>query len=283
MNKQELARVWVNKAKVLGIKIDITNVYGGGVRLNKVDGAPKIFKIPRFVTEFYIDSLLMDPIFCGEDIEYIEVDNEEGREISVKHLFSMLGSEKLKIKFSHPECIVDMEGMCCDCRELKEVKFIGMSTKNVTNVGRLFSGCRKLRKIDLGDLDTRNVKWMHEMFENCRGLKEINLSNINTDNVELMGAMFYGCESIEKLDLSNFVTDKVKSIAYMFCGCVNLKSLDISKFKTKEVMDMSGLFFSCERIEDIKLNRKFKIKEAAERSDMFTLCNDGIKEAILGV
>ena len=166
------------------------------------------------------------------------------------------------------------------CTSLTEIEGIeNLNTKEVTNMGSMFSGCYDLTQLDLSNFNTQNVEDMSDMFVSCMNLKSLNVSNFDTQKVKDMNDMFYNCNSLTSLDVSNFDTQNVEDMSYMFSCCEGLNSLDLSKFDTKEVTNMSSMFWNSSALKTIYVSDKFVTTKVSSGADMFKDCTS-LKGAI---
>ena len=123
------------------------------------------------------------------------------------------------------------------CYNLTEIEGIeNLNTKEVTNMGSMFSGCYVLTSLDVSNFDTQNVEDMSYMFSNCSRLTSLDLTNFDTKEVTNMSSMFWNSSALKTIYVSDkFVTTKVSSGAKMFQGCKNLKGfIEYNKNKDKD-------------------------------------------------
>ena len=161
------------------------------------------------------------------------------------------------------------------CYNLTEIEGIeNLNTKEVTNMGSMFSGCYDLTQLDLSNFDTQNVENMSDMFVSCLELKSLNVSNFDTQKVKDMNDMFYHCPSLTSLDVSNFDTQNVENMSYMFSNCSRLTSLDLSNFDTKEVTNMSSMFWNSSALKTIYVSDKFVTTKVSRGAKMFQGCTN---------
>lgn len=126
-----------------------------------------------------------------------------------------------------------------------------------TSLYRMFSHTNRLTTIT--DFpSTKNVTDMGGMFSGCWALTYIDFSNFDTHNVTDMASMFSNCSKLTELDLSGFDTRKVINMGYMFEGCSNLTSLNLSNFDISKVVVMDGMFGSCSKLTHIKCTTAFR-------------------------
>ena len=161
------------------------------------------------------------------------------------------------------------------CYNLTEIEGIeNLNTKEVTNMGSMFSGCYVLTSLDVSNFDTQNVEDMSDMFVSCTDLKSLNVSNFATQKVKDMNDMFYNCYSLTSLDVSNFNTQNVEDMSYMFSNCSRLTSLDLTNFDTKEVTNMSSMFWNSSALKTIYVSDKFVTTKVSSGAKMFQGCKN---------
>ena len=137
----------------------------------------------------------------------------------------------------------NMELMFNKCQKLKEIKGMNkIRTNNVINMYSMFQYCNELEYLDLSSFDTKNVTNMGLMFSNCYKIREIKgINQFNTINVIDMHSMFEYCNELEFLDLSNFDTKKVENFGFMFNDCKKIKEIKgIHKLNTSNAVNMKG-------------------------------------------
>ena len=143
-----------------------------------------------------------------------------------------------------------------------------------------FDLCTSLTEIEgIENLNTKEVTNMGSMFSGCYDLTQLDLSNFDTQNVENMSDMFVSCLSLKSLDVSNFNTQKVKDMNDMFYNCNRLTSLDLSKLDTKEVTNMNGMFWNSSALKTIYVSDKFVTTKVSNGANMFKDCTS-LKGAI---
>ena len=96
----------------------------------------------------------------------------------------------------------------------------------------MFNKCNKLENLNINNFDTKNVTEMGWMFSECFKLKEIKgINKFITNEVTTMNSMFNHCYELENLDLSKFNSSNVKNMSYMFYECNKLKYLNLKNFE----------------------------------------------------
>ena len=166
------------------------------------------------------------------------------------------------------------------CNNLKTISNLRyLNTKNVTNMGAMFSECSSLTELDLSGFITDKVNSMGGMFSYCSSLKKLDLSNFNTENIgsvsfsgELNG-MFNGCRSLESVTLTSFNTEKVKRLDAMFAGCSSLTTLDLSSFNTSNVTDFEYTFKDCTSLTTIYVSNAWDSSASNEKDGGGTFYN----------
>ena len=135
----------------------------------------------------------------------------------------------------------------------------------------LFSN-KKISTITHLGIDTRRVTYVSKMFQNCSSLTSLDMSGLSTQNVTSMQNMFQGCSSLTSLDMSNFNTQNVTSMYCMFQNCAGLTSLDVSNFNTQNVTTMNSMFRNCAGLTSINLGDKFDASMVSNVTNMFWDC-----------
>ena len=147
-------------------------------------------------------------------------------------------------KFYHDEDIVSIT-------ELTDISH--WSTKDVTNMSKLFCECNELVSIpDLQTWNTQNVKDMSFLFFGCEKLETIEgLSNWITDNVENMSNMFAYCKRLNsKFNFAKWNTEKVKDFSYMFYECKSITVLEgIEFWDIKNIKNYNYFLFGCNSLK----------------------------------
>ena len=168
-----------------------------------------------------------------------------------------------------------MYGMFDAMTDVSEIKFgTNFNTRNVTNMGRMFSRTSSIQQLDLSHFNTGNVTAMNDMFSLMTSLTQINFGeNFDTSNVTDMTGMFYQSTSLVNLDLSHFNTRKVKTMNSMFSQMSGLTILDISNFETPSLEDAGSMFaidpgFS-DNLEKIYVNQDFDTSKLTSSTNAF--------------
>mgnify|MGYP002853318661 CR=1 FL=1 len=127
-----------------------------------------------------------------------------------------------------------------------------LDTSEVTDMYGMFSDAQQLTTIDVSRFDTRNVTNMGYMFSSCINTTQIiGIENFDTGNVTNMGGLFYGCNSLESLDVSRWNTAHSVRMIEMFAGCHKIPSLDLRGWDTSNVTTTGAMFSSCIALDEI--------------------------------
>ena len=167
--------------------------------------------------------------------------------------------------------ITKCNNMFLNCKNIIEINFTQINTKNVTDMNSMFSFCSSLNNLNITKFDTKNVNNMSYMFENCSSLQKLDVTNFDTKNVTDMNSMFKNCTSLKDLNVSKFNTKNVTNMSCMFTNCSSLNNLDVKNFDTKNVTDMNCMFLDCISLNNLKFNN-FDTNNAADKTYMFYNC-----------
>lgn len=139
------------------------------------------------------------------------------------------------------------------CKGITDLNVSSFDTRNVTDMGWMFSSCESLMALDVSSFDTRNVTDMGGMFHGCKRVQSLDISNFNTTKVTNMGMMFSGCEGLKKMNLNGIDTSNVTYMGSLFEFCENIMSLDLSSFNTSKItyVNMKGMFNGCSNLSSI--------------------------------
>ena len=184
----------------------------------------------------------------------IHIDNRPNITFDATYMCGDMESDRLKITFSNPECLVNMESMLRSCRKLTSVDLSNLNTRNVTDLSRLFNSCENLKRVNLSGFNTSKVNDMFAMFSYCDKLEEIHLNSFDITNVLSMRQMFKACDSLVKLDLSNFnMGNKMLDIDEMFSWCTSLEFIDIQNFNHESIGKYKNtMFYKCDSLKVLK-------------------------------
>ena len=191
----------------------------------------------------------------------------------MKCMFSNIKSERLEIINIDTKNVIDMQGLFCNCNNLKFLNIKSFDTSSVEDMNEMFSELENLESIDLSNFNTKKVRNMKSMFRYMKNLKELDLSNFDTSNVTDMTNMFSNCKSLKNLNVSSFNTSSVKDIYEIFYNLRSLDNLDISNFNIDNIfykekqdyyLDLSTKTLS--KLKSIKINYDLlnKLKEFEE-------------------
>ncbi len=135
--------------------------------------------------------------------------------------------------------VTNMSKLFCECNELislPNLKFF--NTEKVKDMSFMFFGCEKLKDIyGIGNWKTENAKNMSNMFAYCRNLNFIDsLAKWNVENVEDMSYMFYECRLLQKIDgLETWFPKNIINYNYFIFGCNMLNNVpDFSLWKKSD-------------------------------------------------
>ena len=159
-----------------------------------------------------------------------------------------------KIKIVLDKEINSLKELFCDCKGIKEIKFIKFIRKNILDMSYMFYGCSNLIKLDLSNFKTNNVINMSSMFRGCESLKYLSdISKWKTHNVTNMSDLFSWCKSLKSIpDISKWNVENVIDMSFMFNECESLKSLpDLSKWKLEDKTDTIYMFHHCKSLNSI--------------------------------
>ena len=136
----------------------------------------------------------------------------------------------------------------------------------------MFHSLSLIQSIDLSSFDARNVTNMGRMFSGCSSLKNINFSSFNTSKVTNMQYMFHLCISLETLDVSSFDTSQVVNFESMFRSCSKLKFLNLSNFNTRSEQNMSFMFQNSMNLNLVILSPNFIMKSDSSENFLSNEC-----------
>ena len=156
-------------------------------------------------------------------------------EISWMLFFNMLALESINFNDNFDTSnVIDMSWMFAGSNSLTSLDLSGFDTSNVQSMRGMFTrwdpianafGSSSLQNIIFGDnFTTKNVTNMGDMFSGFRGTS-LDLSNLDTSNVVDMYHMFNGCTNLEELNLCSFNTFKVTDMRGMFMNTLNIKNI----------------------------------------------------------
>ena len=276
MTRHEQAEIYQLKSKIVGHELEFELCENDEVlfkKANNINSTGKII-IPSFVTGLKLD-ILDEDIMCGPLIyckyEEIYVDNSPDIDFDASGLCAFMSSNKIKVTFSHPEKIINMESMFCECYEAISIDISGLANNHAFSMKEMFIGCEHLQKIIMGDFDAKYCKSMDSMFRDCEILNSVDLSKLNTEKLETAQEMFLGCKKLSSINLSNFITSNVINMCDMFGGCTALTHLDLSSFDTSNVKTMEDMFRNCRTLTYLDLSN-FNTSNVTNMRGMFRSC-----------
>ena len=161
MSNHDMARIYVNKHRLLGVKCNFVLRLEDKDEVVLVDVKDKNdngrLVIPSFITKIEgVKSGRMPLRFCNYSEIY--VDNQKDRLISAKYLCAGMRSSVLKVVFKYPENVSSTYGMFEYNVLLEEVDISGISLQNVVNMRNMFKNCRNMRNIYLGNQNKYSIK-----------------------------------------------------------------------------------------------------------------------------
>lgn len=249
--------------------------------------------IPSFITDI---RNLVD-VFRDCQFTEILIDNQPDREFNASYLFSSIKSIRLKVKFSHPECISEACQMFSASAALKEVTIENFKSLNIKNMSGMFSGCINLRKVNTEDWDVSKVEVMDHMFNlctclhsldvstwdtsslqstvgmfyKCIRLRSFDISNWDTSNIDITRSMFYQCHKLTEVKFNKLNTSKLYDATEMFMGCKSLRAVDISGLELSKLELARSMFEGCQRLTSIDISNK-KMNRLRDATRMFYYC-----------
>ena len=281
---EEFGLIKINKNQTIKIIYNIYKNYENEInKMNKIIGEiniepNEINKNIQIINSYENYRRIYDSSYSNKEYENeeeikenIEIKiNEKLIKFSYTYKFEKEG--KYKIEYLFKNNLSKTNYLFCNCNSLTNLNLSNFNTKNIINIGSMFSGCNSLRYLNLSNFNTENVTNMDYIFSGCNSLRNLNLSSFNTKNVTNMDCMFSGCYSLINLDLSKFNTENVTSMYYMFNDCKSITYLDLSNFNTKNVSHMSGMFYNCNSLTNLDLSN-FNTKNVIYMSNMFSGCS----------
>lgn len=226
-------------------------------------------EIPSFVTEVKMNALS----FCN--VSTIYINNAPDIEMSLEGLCSEIGSERIKIKIEHPECIVNAKGMFINSYSLKSVEFENdYDLCNVKCIDSLFLNCSKIEDVSIiKSFRNAKIESLDLLFKMCYTLKDIScLKYINTSNIKSMYETFCICRSIEDYSvLRDFDTRKLENLKYAFYGSSISDLTPLSNWDTRNLKNIESTFSKCKNLKSLHGIENWNI-ENLEYAD-FAFCN----------
>lgn len=195
----------------------------------------------------------------------------DGYKKQINNTFLASKIEKLDCRGMNVSGLQSINQIFKGCSELREIDIRGLdisecrtfsdTNKNSQTKG-LFTNCVKLQIIyGLSGLDTRNIEDMGCMFSGCSAITSIDVSNFDTSKVTNMGGMFEFTDSLQSLNISNFDTRKVIMIkgTYGFISSSSLLTLDMSgdNFTFENVTSFGRFIANTPKLKTLKLGKNF--------------------------
>ena len=143
----------------------------------------------------------------------------------------------------------------------------------------MFAECSSLTTLDLSSFDTRNVKNMGNMFSGCTNLQNLTLGeNFSTESVTSMAYMFAdGCNPAviqTVIAHENFSTENVEYMQNMFTNITGTSVLDLTKFNTAKVTNMTNMFKGSSALTTILVGYDWTTEAVTSGGGMFTDCTN---------
>lgn len=161
----------------------------------------------------------------------------------------------------------------CGFMNVKIIDLKGLYSKNLTNMGAMFSLCYKLETVNMPNLSTDEVTCMDIMFEDCKNLESIDISKFNMNKVQNANYMFYDCVNLKTIKLPITNNSNMLGMISMFENCKNLESINLPDFRISNVIDISYMFKGCERLKVIDASRIIINISAGNANSMFAYCS----------
>lgn len=290
MSNHELARQYFLKLKLLGLEgmISVKLLPDDKVMLISINDTESTgsFTLPSFISEILRVHTLDNrwvPKLAFEKCNFSEIyiDNPPDIPFDATRLFLGLDSEKLKVRFKHPETIISTRMMFMSCYNLKTLDISGLNMPNNISMAKMFSECFKLESIVLDGIDTYNVKDMQEMFNGCYSLTSIDARKLNMSNVRSAQYMFSGCSSLKEIDLRGLDTSNVTTASGMFDKCFSLRSVDLTGHKFNKLVSANHMFNECRELVELKTDG-LEIPKSANTKSIFRNCRKLSFESIVG-
>lgn len=256
---------YLTKLKLLGIEpnIKFKVTADNKVIIDSVSDEVQVLKIPDFVTlelkEYTDDNKDRKfsweyPFFKARKLVEIYVDNKPNEPLSCANAFRYLQSQKVKIEFSHPEMVVNTDGMFYGSK-VQTLYLQADTLKNVRDATEMFCGCQDLRRMSLDKVwNLQKLEIADRMFKNCSATDRLNISTWSQKNITSVKGMFSGCARLQYLKLGQICLDKVQNLDETFKDCLALENLDFSKVKIKDnLTQMMQTFSNCEQLQSLDL------------------------------
>ena len=252
LTNHQKARNFLKKLEILGkTKVELLFESNDHVRLIRVidNESTGRFTVPSFITDI---ENIKSP-FTGCKFTEITIDNSPNRSFDASCLFGGIESTNLKIKFTHPECIVTTQNMFSACPNLEEVFFENFNIPYVRIMSGMFINCKNLKRVNTNDWIVRDVEYTVYMFDFCRSIKSIDISSWNNTKLKNIGRMFGNCLSLTSVKLDGLDTHNLETCELLFVNCINLRSVDISKWVTPKLRSTENMFSGCTKLKHVQM------------------------------
>lgn len=271
---------YLTKLKLLGIepniKLKVTD--DNKVIIDYVSMDAQVIRIPDFVTLENVAGGIIRysweyPFSTSYKLREIYIDNKPGKPLSCKNAFRYLASNKVDIKFSHPEMVVDTGGMFYNSK-IQMLYIQADMLKNVKDATEMFCGCQDLRSMSLDRIwDFQKLEIADRMFKNCSATNRLDISTWSQKNITSVKGMFSGCVRLQYLKLGQICLDKIQNLDETFKDCWALENLDFSKVQLKDnLTQMIQTFSNCEQIQELDL-QMIDTSNVASFMQCFKCCN----------
>lgn len=270
-----------------------------------VDNLAKQIKIPDFVTlqpKNYKNNLSyswMPPFSYCYSLSEIYVDNKPDVPLDCSCAFRYMQADQLKVRFSHPECIVntskmfensqfqlldiqpeiitnviDAQGMFSCCNNLKKIKMQHpWNAKKLQNAQDMFGICIMLDQVDISTWKQKSINSIDGMFMGCNMLRQLKFGQICLENVKSLDAVFQSCWNLSEVDLQNVkgLGNNLYQMRQTFYHCEGLRSLDLQNIDTTNVENFNQCFKGCASLEYLNISN-WKFDYAENMQEMFSGC-----------
>lgn len=261
MTNHDEAKGYELKCKIIGKKQPIIFKYedNDNVLLEAVVDKANLGKIiiPSFITgtiQSVITNIQKPSPFEHCRFTEIIIDNKPNIKFNADRMFMRLFSEHVKIRFTHPECIVSAKQMIAANMYLQSIDLHSFTGENLIDASRMFETCLNLRRLDLNSMQGDNLRYTNHMFCNCSALEDLRLDNMKTNKVKDMQSMFNGCRNLKELNLDSFTADNLVICREMFRDCRLLENIHMANFELVHKVNTCYMFCDCMHLKytDIK-------------------------------
>lgn len=156
---------------------------------------------------------------------------------SMKYMFYAAGTTYFDIDLSGKDLshVEDMFG-CFERSNLRSISLAGTNTKNVKNMGYMFSDC-DLEEFDGRQLNYASCEDFHKMFSGCYYLTSVNFAGCKFPKVIDIDGMFEDDEVLETINFSSVTwnpeTIRFSQVYGIFKDCYKLRRIDLNGFQAK--------------------------------------------------